>query len=118
MKDVYSAAKKLKMERVKQVQFWALLSQADSIMLFCVSETKKMKVLLKKCSADKLLLMFISTGLIGVTAVCVASSCVTFVLEGSLKSRFCICAPVSAKRLLNHQVCGSGGVFSRIGERN
>lgn len=45
MKDVYSAAKKLKMERVKQVWFshlWKsfLPSQADSIAPFGVSEPK------------------------------------------------------------------------------
>lgn len=45
MKDVYSAAKKLKMERVKQVQFSALPEvhsafSGYSIMLFGVNETK------------------------------------------------------------------------------
>lgn len=45
MKDVYSAAKKLKMERVKQVQFSALPEVCSvfsvSVMLFGGNETKK-----------------------------------------------------------------------------
>lgn len=44
MKDVYSAAKKLKMERVKQVQIFQRsvpFSQSDSVMLFGGNETKK-----------------------------------------------------------------------------
>lgn len=73
-----------------------LLSQADSIMLFGVNETKKMIILWNKCSADKLLHVIISTVSIWVTAVCMASTCVYLCAKCSLNYFFYF-APLQAK---------------------